>query len=76
MTLVSQLQSPLHLPGAAKNLSASAGPTLSSTMCAAQSTDYAATIRRTFQYEGLQGAVEALPLEKRFKLNSVKDVRP
>ena len=41
-----------------------------------QSTDYAATIRRTFQYEGLQGAVEALPLEKRFKLSNVKDVRP
>ena len=41
-----------------------------------QSTDYAATIRRTFQYDGLQGAVESLPLEKRFKLASVKDVRP
>ena len=41
-----------------------------------QSTDYAATIRRAFQHDGLQGAVDALPLERRFKLSNVKDVRP
>ena len=42
----------------------------------AQSTDYAATIRRAFQHDGLQGAVDALPLERRFKLSNVKDVSP
>ena len=43
---------------------------------AVQSTDYAATIRRAFQHDGLQGAVDGLPLERRFKLQNVKDVSP
>ena len=40
-----------------------------------QKTDYAGLIRRTFQDEGLAGAVSKLPLEKKFKLEIVKEVR-
>ena len=41
---------------------------------AAQSTDYAGYIRRAFTSEGLQGAVQRLPLERNFKLDHVKEV--
>ena len=41
---------------------------------AAQSTDYAGYIRRAFTSEGLQGAVQKLPLERNFKLDHVKEV--
>lgn len=40
-----------------------------------QKTDYAGLIRRTFQDEGLAGAVSKLPLEKKFKLEIVKEVQ-
>ncbi|KAK9826828.1 hypothetical protein WJX81_004888 [Elliptochloris bilobata] len=38
------------------------------------STDYAGYIRRAFTSEGLQGAVQKLPLERNFKLDHVKEV--
>lgn len=41
----------------------------------AQSTDYAGYIRRAFASEGLQGAVQRLPLERNFKLDHVKEAR-
>lgn len=39
-----------------------------------QKTDYAGVIRKTFQDEGLAGAVSRIPLERKFKLDSVKEV--
>lgn len=40
-----------------------------------QKTDYSGLIRRILQDEGLAGAVQKLPLERKFKLETVKDVR-
>lgn len=40
-----------------------------------QKTDYAGLIRRTWQDEGLAGAVAKLPLERKFKLETVREVR-
>lgn len=39
-----------------------------------QKTDYSGLIRRILQDEGLAGAVAKLPLERKFKLDSVKEV--
>ncbi|KAK9789380.1 hypothetical protein WJX73_005043 [Symbiochloris irregularis] len=39
-----------------------------------ESSDYSGLIRRAFQHEGLQGAISQLPLERKFKLQMVKDV--
>lgn len=40
-----------------------------------QKTDYSGLIRRILQDEGLAGAVAKLPLERKFKLETVKEVR-
>lgn len=40
-----------------------------------QKTDYSGLIRRILQDEGLAGQVQKLPLERKFRLDSVKDVR-
>ena len=40
----------------------------------AQTTDYAGFIRRAFMDEGLMGTVAKLPLERKFKLEHVKEV--
>jgi hypothetical protein len=40
-----------------------------------QTTDYAGYIRRAFMDEGLMGTVAKLPLERKFKLEHVKEVR-
>ena len=39
-----------------------------------QTTDYAGYIRRAFMSEGLMGTVAKLPLERKFKLEHVKEV--
>lgn len=39
-----------------------------------QKTDYSGLIRRTLQNEGLAGAVQKLPLERKFKLETVREV--
>jgi hypothetical protein len=41
-----------------------------------QKTDYSGMIRKTLQDEGLAGAVQKLPLERKFKLETVREVRP
>ena len=43
--------------------------------CCTQTTDYAGYIRRAFMHEGLMGTVAKLPLERKFKLEHVKEVR-
>ena len=42
---------------------------------AVQTTDYAGYIRRAFMADGLMGTVAKLPLERKFKLEHVKEVR-
>lgn len=39
-----------------------------------QTTDYAGYIRRAFMSDGLMGTVAKLPLERKFKLEHVKEV--
>ena len=64
-----------HLAGSG-SLSVDCQETRTYCLCggAAQSTDYAGYIRRAFTSEGLQGAVQKLPLERNFKLDHVKEV--